>query len=408
MIQQIENAIANFTLAWWNLAGKPVPQVRTYDIAAKKRNEKQVNGLVADLEKKFENHERIDEADRIYVKKLILPFAAKFSPMESNLFTGELFDRFIDTARVFVSRARAFDPSVSVNDIAQAVRNLWVINVIQVLFGREVILTECAFAYSMLYPCTDNFLDDDSLCSQERKHTILRFGERLKGEMIPPATGYEEQLWKLVEMMETERERTGYARFYESLAAIQDAQVTSMGQQQILTLPYCTDILGLSMRKGGTSVLVDGFIAKNELDENEFELMFGFGVLLQLIDDLQDVHDDKLKRHCTLFSQLAGHWKLDELAEKLIVFSGQVSAGLEVLPSPYTHDICKLVLENCQLLIQEAIVKNKRYFSAGMVKNAESQLFVRSRFLRNLKKKYRGKKARKGWILPATVNIIPK
>jgi hypothetical protein len=52
--------------------------------------------------------------------------------------------------------ARRFDPSISPADIFQATRNAWTAGGLQVLLGREMRLTPAIFAYSMLYPYTDN------------------------------------------------------------------------------------------------------------------------------------------------------------------------------------------------------------------------------------------------------------
>ena len=60
-------------------------------------------------------------------------------------------------------RARSFDPAVSVADIFQATRNAWTACGLQTLFGHPMELTPSIFAYSMLYPYTDNYLDDPAI-----------------------------------------------------------------------------------------------------------------------------------------------------------------------------------------------------------------------------------------------------
>ncbi len=389
MISPYHKTADAFSARWWQLQGVPETEWKTYDAASRKRNERQIEGMVADLEARFDKQEMIREEDKAWVKQLVLPFAARFAPFESNFFLDDRFDRFIDAAREFVVQARAFDPSMTIRDITQAVRNLWVINVIQLALGKTIGLTPCGFAYSMLYPFTDNFLDNCKISREEKLKTIARFGQKLRGENIEPASDYERQLWRLVEKMEAERERSAFKPFYKSLVVIHEAQISSLSQHDMTLPPYCSDIVGLSMLKGGCSVVVDGYIAEPGLNELEFDRIFEFGALLQLIDDLQDTHSDRCNAHITMFSQLAGKWKLDDLAGKLILFTENTSREFTEICPAIQADLQKLIYGNCMLLIHDAIIKNRRYFSGRMVKLAESRLFVSPGFFQRLKKKIR-------------------
>ena len=53
--------------------------------------------------------------------------------------------------------ARKFDDDLPIGDIMQAMRNVWISNALQLLFGKEVYYSKANFAYSMLYPYTDNY-----------------------------------------------------------------------------------------------------------------------------------------------------------------------------------------------------------------------------------------------------------
>ncbi|MCJ7695484.1 MAG: hypothetical protein MUO40_08655, partial [Anaerolineaceae bacterium] len=68
----------------------------------------------------------------------------------------------------FFEQARAFDPNISINEIIQATRNLWIANSQQMLLGIPPELTTTLFAYSMLYPISDNFLDDPLVSKMEK------------------------------------------------------------------------------------------------------------------------------------------------------------------------------------------------------------------------------------------------
>ena len=53
---------------------------------------------------------------------------------------------------------------MTLQEIGQAMRNVWIMNISQVLLNVEVKFTNAIFAYSMLYPYTDNILDDKNEC----------------------------------------------------------------------------------------------------------------------------------------------------------------------------------------------------------------------------------------------------
>ena len=78
----------------------------------------------------------------------------------------------------FAQTARRFDTSIAGSDIFQAMRNVWTMNCVQLLLGLPIRLTPAVFAYSMLYPYTDNYLDDPTV-SEETKQTFNeRFGRK--------------------------------------------------------------------------------------------------------------------------------------------------------------------------------------------------------------------------------------
>ena len=83
-------------------------------------------------------------------------------------------------------------------------------------------------------------------------------------------------------------------------------------------MPYERDMLSISIEKGGASVLVDGYLVCGELTKEEEVFAYGYGFLLQLCDDLQDVKADLEKNHMTIISQLAGKYHLDKIINKLI------------------------------------------------------------------------------------------
>ena len=229
--------------------------------------------------------------------------------------------------------ARRFDPSISPADVFQATRNAWTAGGLQVLLGREMRLTPAIFAYSMLYPYTDNYLDDTVVPSEEKIKFNARIRRRLSGEMIAPVREGEVRLWQLFEMIERQYCRADWPQVYASLLAIQQGQENSMRQRGSPSSLHGPDIIKLSFEKGGASVLADAHLAAGSLSCEETEFVFAWGVLLQLVDDLQDIRQDRREGALTIFTQAAGRVPLDELTTRTLSFGQQVMRRMDQMPT---------------------------------------------------------------------------
>ncbi|MGA7409373.1 MAG: hypothetical protein WBW33_02745 [Bryobacteraceae bacterium] len=231
--------------------------------------------------------------------------------------------------------ARRFDASVSSEDLFQACRNAWVACGLQSLFGDAMVVTPSIFAYSMLYPYSDNYLDDACVDSAAKRSFSGRFRSRLAGRVVPPANVREEAIWELVGLIESEYERADYPSVYASLLAIHRSQEESIrlmdrhGLAEQNGQPL--DVTRLVFAKGGDSVLADAYLAAGRLTAAEARFAFEWGVLLQLGDDLQDVREDAAGGIRTLFSQAMGCEPLDELTNRTFHFTQRVMTELDEL-----------------------------------------------------------------------------
>ena len=153
---------------------------------------------------------------------------------------------FFDIAAEFARRARQFDPTISDEDIYQASRNVMTMNFFQMLLNLPVALTPSVFAYSMLYPYTDNYLDDPKIARDTKLSFNQRFRRRLLGEAIRPVNTHEKAICDLVAMIEGEFDRSAYPQVYESLLVIHAAQVRSLRLLHQATSPYEVDVLGIT------------------------------------------------------------------------------------------------------------------------------------------------------------------
>lgn len=293
-------------------------------------------------------------------------------------------DAWFDATEEFARRARAFDEGLEIHDLFQALRNVWIMNLCQLLLDRPIALTPAMVGYSLLYPYTDNLLDDPSLAPRAKEAFCRRLERRLEGELPPARDERERAVFDLVGKIEADYERGSFPGVYLSLLAIHRAQERSLGQQSVSAARLLDDdeILQLSVAKGGASVLADGYLVAGELDRDEADFCFGYGVMLQLIDDLQDVRRDLEAGHATLFTRRAGRQHLDRLASRLHRFLGEVLDRSARFSHPRYEVLKDVIRSHCGQLIVQAAGQSPRFFSRRFRRRIETASLVRFSYAR--------------------------
>ena len=277
-------------------------------------------------------------------------------------------------------QARRFDPGVSTADILQACRNAWTACGLEVLLGGEMRLTPSIFAYSMLYPYTDNYMDDPAIPRETKLGFSARFGRRLAGEESAPANAQEELIWRLVSTIEEQYERTRDPQVFEALLMIHGAQEKSLRllRRNAVERP---DILRLGFEKGGTSVLADGYLAAGSLSPEQAHFVFGWGILLQLADDLEDVRQDCRDGVLTIFSDAAAREPLDAVTGRTLHFGQSVMRRMEELPAAGCAALRELIQRSSwSMLVRCAGEAGERY-TAPYLAELESYSPFRFAFL---------------------------
>lgn len=393
--KQVHNFVSSFTDTWWSTK-KDFPNLKnatTY--RHKKEQEKLTNKFIDSFVKSIESFPSGKQNQKVWknnIDILIDQFIDSCDLINKDdkdiLFT----DALLKNTEAFVNDAKAFDSNMSIENIGQAMRNLWIMNIIQMLLGKSPRLTPSVFSYSMLYPYTDNFLDSNDISKEEKMNISDNFEKRLKGEKPKPASEYETQLFKLIDKIEGEFDRSKDVEVFQSLLCIQNAQIQSLMQQEKITGPYERDILGISIEKGGSSVLADAYIVNGNLTEEEARFFFGYGILLQICDDLQDAAEDLKNGHMTIISQLAKKWPLDNVTNSLINFTFNLLDNANFLTPPNIDLLKELIRKNCLQLILFAICKNKNLYSREYFKKVQAYFPYTPRYMRNiynrLRKKY--------------------
>ncbi len=234
-------------------------------------------------------------------------------------------------------------------------------NSLQALWQKEMDCTAPMFAYSMLYPYSDNLNDDSGCCADEKFATNLNFKNWLEGEAGAYRNATEQKIYLLVKMIERQFSRDRFPGVFQSLLAIFNAQIKSLLQVSGNHELNSDEILEISLEKGGTSVLADGYLIDGMIDEKQEDFCFGYGAFLQFADDLQDVEDDLANGHRTLFSQQAELGYLDGLANRL--FHLMQAVVYQHLSAPRYQRVRALILNDCCFMILEAIGKTSRFYS---------------------------------------------
>jgi len=294
-------------------------------------------------------------------------------------------------AEDFYHQAKAFDPFISFEDIFQASRNVWTCNYLQVLLGLPVHLTPSLFAYSMLYPVTDNYLDDPRRSQADKASFNQRFGQWLKGEQATPQNWNEEDVLDLVGMVEKQYPREQFEQVYESLLAIHYAQSKSARMPKWPEKLHIRRIAEMSFEKGGTSVLADGFLAAGELSAEETDIIFNYGAFAQLMDDQEDVAQDLRHRELTLFTDAARRGKADGVMNRVFNFAHYVLQGLERFNNLKAAPLKQMSMKGIDLLLMDAVLRTEKYYSKRYLIKLEESFPFRFEYLKQVRKVIRKK-----------------
>ena len=376
---------------WWQTSAEFPGFLRVYDAGRQRNTEKKMDAVIEQMmEEVRKRPENIQKECTVWgsrIRSLLCIIGDEILELDGGGVDILLEGGYCKVTSDFIDKARSFDPSVKTRDIVQAMRNAWIMNCIQVLTGRAVEYTPELFAYSMLYPYTDNYLDAVEVDADKKLKFGTRLRSRLEGNPAVPENRYETKLFKLVEMIEDRYDRRRFPEVYESLLQIHDAQQKSLIQQKGLISPYESDILGASFEKGGASVLADAYLINGTLTEAQAAFMFGFGIFLQLTDDAQDVEDDLGNRHMTMFSQTAGKWPLDPLMNRLMNFMSDLLENDQCFNEPYMTEHKRLIRSSCTFLLLVSVANNSSRYGREYIKRLEKHSPFSFGYLRKLYRK---------------------
>jgi len=297
-------------------------------------------------------------------------------------------DELIEVTREFVRQSQKFDAGLSFSDIFQASRNAWIMHGLQLIMGLPIQLTPSIFAYSLLYPYTDNFIDNPQISGFEKIVFSERFRERLSGQIMEPANRTENAVFRLVEMIENQYSRIDFPEVFESLLNIHEAQTNSLKLIQLKNSISENEILKICLDKGGSSVLADGLLVAGKLTEAQSYFLYGYGAYLQLLDDVQDVDEDRNAGLMTLFSKNVYQFPLDEKLNKTYWFGEKVMKSLDFFDGQQIELFKSLMRRSMDLFIIEAIAQNPLGYSHQYVAEFEEHSPFHFAYIRKRKEQF--------------------
>ncbi len=351
---------------WWDSDSSTIPLTQSYSPDEQAANERHLDQFLATLPREAKHPPR-DEAARLATRNRL--FQAFDTLGRSSLGLNdahlEVFrsSGLEEAAAEFAQEARRFDPEIQGADVYQAGRNAMLMFSLQILANQPVRLTPAILGYSLLYPYTDNYLDDPGVPAQAKAGFFERLVRRLADPGLSPADSRERAVWALVGMIEGQYDPGRYPQVFGSLMDIHRAQNRSVELVRPGASPYEVDVLGISLEKGGTSVVADGYLVAGDLTPQQRVFLFELGSYLQFLDDLQDVQQDRQQGRLTVFSQTAGHWPLDGLTSRTLSFGLRVLTGLDRFETERREILRELLAKSTTWLILEAAGRAGQFYS---------------------------------------------
>jgi hypothetical protein len=386
--EQVERTIG----LWRECAARPWTGGPQFSRKEQRKREKAYDEGLRAVEREARKNPR-SRAERLETQRRIVAVFPGFAAIALGL-EGEqvdlLTDGFLPAATRLARWARSFDPALSVPDTIQACRNAWTVCGLQPLLGERMGITPSIVGYSLLYPYSDNYLDQEGATTAEKLEFSARFRERLRGQRLSARSRHEAAVWTMVQLIEEQYPRPLYPRVFECLLAIHRAQEMSLAQLG----GQCGDaeVLRISCAKGGTSVLADACLSHGWLSEEESRFSFEWGVVLQLGDDLQDVREDLRRGSASLFSRAAAAGQpLDSLVAQLLNFSDRVADRMDRMdhaPAPLKN----LLRMSWRSLTLMAVANAQEFFSRAFLAELEASSPFRFDFLRKRQRRFMGRR----------------
>lgn len=300
-----------------------------------------------------------------------------------NFMDRQRIQSFQDEIMDFLALVRTFAPDLSMQGIGQAARNYILYAMFVEINQTTPGLNAACFAYSMLYPFTDNYIDSENYTDKEKNEYNQMIRKRIECNKVPPQTLHNQKTCDLLSMIESEYTRDEDPSIFTLLLAMLEAQEDSLNQQKSGMVLSIEEILDISLYKGGVSVLIDGFFVKNDITKADLNFYLGLGFFLQLADDLQDIKEDSMNGHKTMMTADLLPARLEKVVNKMFHFVHQIMTNYHIENTLFRD----FVLSSCYQLVSASVVGSKEFFSQQYLEEIEKYVPVSCVFLEDMQKR---------------------
>lgn len=350
----------------------------------KKENEALIEEFSARMQKKAEQRPEGKEGLKQWEQEMEQELKC-FLEKEKMLSLSEwinpvLFHEFEKETKYFIDRVRGFDADLNAGQIWQAMRNYFIYAMIVEMQGERQNAANPILAYSLLYPYTDNYIDDKTTTKEEKERYNRMIARKLKGEPVLVQSALEEKTCRLLDMIGDAYEGEAKKKVIGTLLQLLEAQNYSIRQQKAGISE--DEILGISIWKGSASVLADYLFATQDWREKEEGFYLRFGFLLQLVDDLQDMEEDKKEGSHTMMIKAAEQKRLEGQVNRLLWFIWDTVRDFE----PRNPGLKGFVLKNCVEITLLSAAMNAQHFLKEYIKALEPYLPLSVEFIKKMKK----------------------
>lgn len=359
--------------------------VNTYETKCK--NEQYINHITQQLRKQLDSYPRFPRKRYLWKKNTLALIEDIINNEEvisiHNFMNYEARKELQIELSDFLLLVRNFSPNLDFESIGQAIRNYIVYAMFKQLNYIKSPLNRACFGYSMLYPFTDNYIDNTTYSDTQKLIYNQLIRDKIKGHTVNPLTTHQIQTCQLLQEIETTYSRSLHSELFSLLLMMLEAQEESLEQ---LKNTFCLSLsqrLDISLYKGGISVLIDYYFVNPNPTKQDLYFYLAFGFFLQLADDLQDIEEDSKNGRQTLFTLEKDNCKANEnIVNKMFHFIFNIMSTYNAPNEVFKE----LLLSNCYQLIFMSILKSSSYFSYNYLYHIESFLPITRTFWEDINK----------------------
>lgn len=377
----------------WNSMPNTFPEfLQVFSQEEKTSNEKLLDRIIPELRKSLQDFPQNSSKEQIKkVRNQINKVIDKENILHiKEYISNELLTEFEENAECFLERAKTFDENLPMESIWQAMRNYLIYAIIVNLQREHQNCQDTILGYSLLYPYTDNYIDELHRKDIDKNSYNDLIRKTLSGKDICPKNDYEEKTKQLIKLVLDHYSNYACKQKEASrmLLLMLEAQEKSICQIHRFGTKRLTtkEILRISTYKGGLSVLLDYLFSidfnVSSITDEEIYFYLSFGLILQLADDLQDITEDRKKHSQTLITICRYKRKLESTVNRLLHFTHGCIIGF----SPKNPELHTFMLQNCQLMILAAVSQNAKYFSRSYLEKIEPHLPFSISYIKKLQR----------------------